>query len=115
MPIRQITIVGTGLVGGSLGLALKKHGFRGTIIGCDREQVLVTAKRLRAIDAGVLDPGKAVVLARVRQPGLVHLLGKPLSAVQTGLCERRLSPIILRSLNACCVDGLVLCCGRHWV
>src|SRR5713101_3789288 len=32
--IRQITIVGTGLIGGSLGLALRKNGFSGKIIGC---------------------------------------------------------------------------------
>ena len=28
MPIRQITIIGTGLIGGSLGLALKKQQLR---------------------------------------------------------------------------------------
>ena len=32
MPIRQITIIGTGLIGGSLALGLKKSGFRGKII-----------------------------------------------------------------------------------
>jgi prephenate dehydrogenase len=33
VPIRQITIIGTGLIGGSLGLALRKEGFQGKIIG----------------------------------------------------------------------------------
>ncbi len=36
MPIRQITIVGTGLIGGSLGLALRQVGFAGKIVGCDK-------------------------------------------------------------------------------
>ncbi len=59
MPIQQITIVGTGLIGGSLGLALKKGGFRGKIVGCDSKAVLARAKRRRAIDRGVADPIEA--------------------------------------------------------
>jgi prephenate dehydrogenase len=60
LAIRQITIIGTGLIGGSLGLALKKHKFRGRIIGCDREATLERAHARGAIDAGVSDPGDAV-------------------------------------------------------
>jgi prephenate dehydrogenase len=57
--IRQITIIGTGLIGGSLGLALRKNGFRGRIIGCDRPKILTRAKRAAAIHAGVTDPVEA--------------------------------------------------------
>jgi len=57
--IRQITIIGTGLIGGSLGLALRKNGFRGGIIGCDRPKILTRAKRAGAIHAGVADPVEA--------------------------------------------------------
>lgn len=59
MPIRQITIIGTGLIGGSLGLALRKHGFRGKIVGCDRANVLARAKRIGAIHQGISDPIQA--------------------------------------------------------
>jgi prephenate dehydrogenase len=59
MPIRQITIIGTGLIGGSLGLALKRTGFRGKIVGCDSKAVLARAKRARAIDVGVADAVEA--------------------------------------------------------
>ncbi len=52
MPIPQITIVGTGLIGGSLGLALRAHGFTGTIIGCDKRPVLEKAQQREAIDRG---------------------------------------------------------------
>jgi prephenate dehydrogenase len=52
MAIRQITIIGTGLIGGSLGLALRKHKFAGRIIGCDREAALEKARMRGAIDAG---------------------------------------------------------------
>ena len=50
MAIRQITIIGTGLIGGSLGLALKKRGFRGLIVGCDRPAVLERARKSGAVD-----------------------------------------------------------------
>jgi prephenate dehydrogenase len=55
MPIRRITIVGTGLIGGSLGLALRQRGFDGTIIGCDKPEVLQTAITRGAIDRGGTD------------------------------------------------------------
>jgi prephenate dehydrogenase len=59
VPIRQITIIGTGLIGGSLGLALRKKGFQGKIIGSDQPDVLRLAKKIKAIDHGVSDPIKA--------------------------------------------------------
>ena len=36
-PIQRIMILGTGLIGASAGLALRSHGFGGTILGWDRE------------------------------------------------------------------------------
>jgi prephenate dehydrogenase len=60
MPIRQITIIGTGLIGGSLALALRKKKFAGRIVGCDREATLEKARRRSAIDAGSPNPGDAV-------------------------------------------------------
>jgi prephenate dehydrogenase len=56
---RQITIIGTGLIGGSFGLAVKKHGFRGKVVGCDRKPVLAKARKIRAIDAAIGDPVRA--------------------------------------------------------
>jgi prephenate dehydrogenase len=60
MAIRQITIIGTGLIGGSFGLALKKRRFRGRIVGCDREPVLKRAQKLSVIDEGESNPLRAV-------------------------------------------------------
>jgi prephenate dehydrogenase len=60
MPIRHITIVGTGLIGGSLGLALKKRKFAGRIVGCDRASVLERAREIGAIDEGFTNPTDAV-------------------------------------------------------
>ena len=75
MPIQQITIVGTGLIGGSFALAVKKHGFTGRIVGCDREPVLAQAKRAGVIDEGIGDPVQA---SRGSQ---VVLLATPVGAI----------------------------------
>ena len=58
MAFKQITIIGTGLIGGSL--ALKAAGFSGKIVGCDRAPVLDRARAMRAIDLGTEDPIEAV-------------------------------------------------------
>jgi prephenate dehydrogenase len=55
MSINQITIVGTGLIGGSFGLALREHGFVGTRVGCDKAAVLKIAQERGAIDRGEPD------------------------------------------------------------
>jgi prephenate dehydrogenase len=60
LPIRQITIIGTGLIGGSLALALRRHKFTGRIVGCDRDAVLQRARNCGAIDQGFANPGDAV-------------------------------------------------------
>jgi prephenate dehydrogenase len=58
----RIAIVGLGLIGGSLGLALKKSRWRDAeIIGCARRQkVAAAALRLRAVDTVEMDLQKAV-------------------------------------------------------
>lgn len=61
MAIRQITIVGTGLIGGSLGLALRQQGFAGTIVGCDKPEVLDAAVTRGVIDRGASDPREAAL------------------------------------------------------
>jgi prephenate dehydrogenase len=55
MAFRQVTIVGTGLIGGSLGLAFKKWHLAGRIIGCDRAPVLQRAQQCGAIEAGAIN------------------------------------------------------------
>ena len=73
--IRQITIVGAGLIGGSFALAARQAGFRGRLIGCDRDPVLEQARRKGAIDAGCADPTKAA-----RGSDLI-LLATPVGAI----------------------------------
>jgi len=53
---KKVGIVGTGLVGGSLALALKKKHLACTVVGVSRQPAtLVRAKALKAIDAGSTD------------------------------------------------------------
>jgi len=47
---KRVLIVGVGLIGGSIGLALKKKGFSGTLIGVDKADVLANARQRHAID-----------------------------------------------------------------
>ena len=60
MSIRQITIIGTGLIGGSFALALRKRRFAGLIVGCDRESALKRAKMRGVIEKGFAEPADAV-------------------------------------------------------
>ena len=81
MSIRQITIVGTGLIGGSFALALRKKRFAGVIIGCDRESALQRAKKCGAIDRGFTEPADAVrgsqlVLLATPVLAIVDLIGR---------------------------------------
>ncbi len=53
---RKVAIIGVGLIGGSLGMAIKKDKLADWVIGVDVEnQELQLAKELRAIDAGYLE------------------------------------------------------------
>jgi prephenate dehydrogenase len=61
MLFEQITIVGVGLIGGSVGLAAKARGVAGRVVGVDRDPAAVAkAVALGAIDAGGTDLAEGV-------------------------------------------------------
>lgn len=79
--MKQVTIIGTGLIGGSLGLALKKHGLVERVIGCDRAAVLDAARARGAIDAGRENPraaceGSDVVVLATPVGAIIDLIEK---------------------------------------
>jgi prephenate dehydrogenase len=84
MAFKQVTIIGTGLIGGSLGLALKKRRLAGRIVGCDRAPALKRARECGAIESGAVNPADAVrgsdlvVLATPVLPilDLINLIGR---------------------------------------
>ncbi|MGH9564682.1 MAG: prephenate dehydrogenase/arogenate dehydrogenase family protein [Candidatus Angelobacter sp.] len=94
MPFKQITIIGTGLIGGSLGLAIRSSGFGGRIIGCDRAGVVGRASAMRAIDVGTEDPVEAI------QGSDLVVLATPVGAI-IDLIER-IGPLV--SPNALITD-----------
>jgi prephenate dehydrogenase len=61
MPFKQVTIIGTGLLGGSFGLALKAVGIPTRVVGCDRAHILERARKMGALDAGIEDPAEAII------------------------------------------------------
>ena len=83
---QQITIIGVGLIGGSFAVALKKRGYEGAIVGCDREAVLERAMSHGVLDRVVVRPEEAV-----RGSDLV-LLATPVGAI-VELIER-LGPLL---------------------
>ena len=50
--MQQVTIVGTGLIGASFGLALRRAGFDGAIVGVSSPAALAGAVERGAIDRG---------------------------------------------------------------
>jgi prephenate dehydrogenase len=61
-----VAIVGVGLIGGSIGLALRARGLAERVVGIGRsEAALEEARRLGAIDEGTTDPERGVAVADV--------------------------------------------------
>lgn len=51
--IERVAIVGVGLIGASFGLALRKAGFNGSIVGVSSPRSIAAGKERGAIDAGI--------------------------------------------------------------
>ncbi len=76
--IQQLTIIGVGLIGGSLARALRAAGAVGEVVGCGRdEQHLARARELGVIDRYTTDPAEAVRGAQV------VLLAVPVGAMES--------------------------------
>ena len=91
--IHKIVIIGTGLIGASIGLALRRAGFSGTITGIDNDPAQAAeAVRIGALDHAVLDERDAVAAC---QQADVVILAVPVLAIMDWM--RRLSPILAPS------------------
>ena len=66
--IKQITVCGVGLIGGSLGLALRKAGYTGKIVGHGRPVTLE-----KAVNRGVIDSGTPTLAEAVADADVVYL------------------------------------------
>jgi prephenate dehydrogenase len=68
IPFTSVTVVGTGLIGGSFALALRERFPAIEITGCDRPQVLEQARA-----AGIISHGETDLAASVRGADLVYV------------------------------------------
>lgn len=80
--IDQLTIIGTGLLGTSVGLALKARGFKGHIVGVARR----AATHEQARSVGGIDAGTSEIAPAVRESDLV-ILAVPLGAFDATFTE----------------------------
>lgn len=58
--MKRVTVIGLGLMGGSLGLALRRAGVAEHIVGCGRAELLRRAMEMSAIDSGCTDAVESV-------------------------------------------------------
>lgn len=83
--MQSVAIVGVGLIGGSFGLALRKAGFAGEILGVSSERSVAAAVACRAIDRGA-------PLEEAASTCDVIFLSQPISGILETL--RRLDPLV---------------------
>jgi len=75
-PFGRVTIIGVGLIGGSLGMELRARGLAREVVGVTRVEETIAAARARgAIDMGTVDPVAGVagadLVVLATPPGLV--------------------------------------------
>jgi len=71
MPIERIAIFGTGLIGASVGLALRSHGFTGEIAGWDPDPEELAI----AVERGAVHFGSSDAIAEASSSDLIVLCG----------------------------------------
>src|SRR5271167_1653695 len=87
--MERVFIIGTGLIGASIGLALRAAGFGGRVDGWDASQLeMASAVQMGAIDGRAASLENALELARLAD---VTVLAVPVLSRDSLLC-RRLHP-----------------------
>lgn len=90
MILKRVVIVGTGLIGASVGLALRRAGFAGRITGVDRStEEGAEAVRVGAVDYAVVSDYEAMTAAMEAD---VIVLAVPVLAIMDWM--RRLAPML---------------------
>ncbi|HQT42784.1 MAG TPA: prephenate dehydrogenase/arogenate dehydrogenase family protein [Halothiobacillus sp.] len=94
--IERLALIGLGLIGGSLSLALKKQGLVGEVVGYSRQ----LQTRLRAFELGLIDRPVDSVAEAVRGADVVFI-ATPVQAMASVFAE--LAPVL--APNALITDG----------
>lgn len=82
--IKQLTIIGVGLIGGSLARALKAAGYCQEVVGCGRDQ----SQLQRALELDVIDRASTDIATAVKGADVV-VLAVPLGAME--MCFRAMA------------------------
>ena len=107
-PFSQVTIIGVGVIGGSLGLAIKKHFRSVTIVGFDRREVL-----RKALSKGAIDAATTSLRSAVEKADLV-LLAMPVSQILKSLpriAKYSLPGALVSDVGS--VKGSIVRCARR--
>lgn len=91
--IRRLALIGVGLIGGSLALALRHSGSCSEVVGVDRDR----SRLQRAVELGVIDRFEMDACAAVRGADVV-VLAVPVGAIET----------VCRSLRGCFREQTIL-------
>src|ERR1700743_617633 len=78
MPIERIAILGTGLIGSSVGMALRQNGFSGTIFGLER----ASSQAEMALSRGAISIVAEEPLTATEQSDLILLSGPVFSILE---------------------------------
>jgi len=84
---QRVCVIGSGLIGGSLALALKKAGAVGEVVGCGRN----TATLQRALELGIVDHYSTDIAQAVQGADMV-VLSVPMLAMREVLAQ--LEPVL---------------------
>ncbi len=80
--INRLAVIGVGLIGGSLSLALKKAGQVGEVVGYARTEIV----RQQALDLGVIDRAAESIADAVKEADMIFL-AVPMGAMASVLSE----------------------------
>jgi prephenate dehydrogenase len=87
---RRVTLIGVGLIGGSLGMALRARGLAREVVGVTRAEAGIAQARARAaIDRGTVDPvagvdGADLVVLAVPPEQVVPMARRVLPHLRSG-------------------------------
>ncbi len=76
--IEKLVIIGVGLIGGSLSLALKQAGVVGHVVGCGRNQTNLQ----KGVDIGVIDSFESSITKAVKSADMI-VVAVPLGAMKS--------------------------------
>jgi prephenate dehydrogenase len=121
-PFARVTVIGVGLIGGSLGMALRARGLAREVVGVTRMEARIAPARERgAIDRGTVDPaagvdGADLVVLAIPPGQVVPMARRVMPYLRRGAILTDVASVktdIVRSIEALSKESGVLFIGGH--